>query len=91
MKDHEDEVNFSSLQYETCNTTFSTIQGCQFGYFEAKFVIFGLFSTPLDFFQKWKKAKWNSAFFGHIDFSCQFGGFRDDFDRFLGTGRFLDT
>jgi len=25
-------------------------QGCQFGFFEAKFVIFGLFSTPLAFF-----------------------------------------
>jgi len=24
-------------------------QGCQFGFFEAKFVIFGLFSTPLAF------------------------------------------
>ena len=36
-------------------------QGCQFGFFEAKFVIFGLFSTPLAFFF-WKKAKWNLAF-----------------------------
>ena len=25
-------------------------QGCQFGFFEAKFVIFGLFLTPLAFF-----------------------------------------
>jgi len=25
-------------------------QGCQFGYFEAKFVILGLFSIPLAFF-----------------------------------------
>jgi len=26
------------------------LQGCQFDFFEAKFVIFGLFSTPLAFF-----------------------------------------
>jgi len=28
----------------------ATGQGCQFGIFESKFVIFGLFSTPLAFF-----------------------------------------
>jgi len=39
-------------------------QGCQFGFFEAKFVIFGLFSTPLAFLYLWKKANWNLAFFG---------------------------
>ena len=38
-----------------------------------------------------KKVKWNLAFFGHIDFLCPFGRFKDDFGRFLGTGRFLDT
>jgi len=40
-----------------------TQQGCQFGFFEAKFVNVGLFSTPLAFL----------AFFGHIDFLCRFG------------------
>jgi len=31
------------------------------------------------------------AFFGSIDFLCRFGTFKDDFGRFMGTGRFLDT
>jgi len=29
-------------------------------------------------------------FFGH-SFLCRFGRFNDDFGRFVGTGRFLDT
>ena len=66
-------------------------QGCQFGFFEAKIVIFGLFTTPSAFFYFWKKANWNLAFFGHLDFLCRFGRFKDDFGRFLSTGRFLDT
>ena len=41
-----------------------SMQGCQLGFFEAKFVIFCLFSTPLVFRYFWKKAKWNLAFFG---------------------------
>ena len=62
-------------------------QGCQFGFFEAKFAIFGHFSTPLAFFYFWKKAKCNLAFFvifWRVRFLCRFG-------RFLGTGRFLNT
>jgi len=72
----------------------SPTQGCQFAFFEAKFVMFGLFSILCTFFKNEKRpnAIWIFlAFFGHIDFSCQFGGFKDDFGRFLGTGRFLDT
>ena len=66
-----------------------SVQGCQFGYFEAEFVIFGLFSTLLAFFIFEKRT--NLAFFGHSDFLCRFGKFNDDFGRFLGTGRFLNT
>jgi len=40
------------------------IQGCQFGFFEAKFVIFGFFSTPSAYFYFWKKTKLNLAFLG---------------------------
>jgi len=36
-------------------------RSCQFGFFEAKFVIFGLFSTPLAVSYFWKKAKINLA------------------------------
>ena len=31
------------------------------------------------------------GFFWPLRFLCQFGRFKDDFGRFLGTGRFLDT
>jgi len=31
------------------------------------------------------------AFFGHINFLCRFGRSEDDFGRFMGTGRFLET
>jgi len=31
------------------------------------------------------------AVFGQIGLLCRFGIFKDDFGRFLGTGRFLDT
>ena len=65
-----------------------SMQGCQFGFFEAKFVIFSLFSTPLAFFYFWKKVKFHLAFFmsiwQHSDFLCRFGKFND-------FGRFLDT
>jgi len=43
------------------------VQGCQFGFFEAKFVLFGLFSTPLAFFylKKMPNEIWRFlAFFG---------------------------
>jgi len=46
-------------------------QGCQFGFFEAKFVIFDLFSTLLVFFifEKRPNDIWLFlAFFGHIYF-----------------------
>jgi len=62
-------------------------QGCQFGFFEAKFVIFGLFSTLLAFFMFEKRPDeiWLFlAFFGELDFLYRFGGFLD-------TGRFLNT
>jgi len=29
--------------------------------------------------------------FGELDFLCRFGRFKDDFGRFLVTGRFVDT
>jgi len=51
-----------------------------------------LFST-LGFFIL-EKGQMKFGFFGlfwPIRFLCKFGGFKDDFGRFLGTGRFLDT
>jgi len=51
-------------------------QGCQFGFFEAKFVIFGLFSTLLAFFMFEKRPDeiWLFlAFFGELDFLYRFG------------------
>ena len=62
-------------------------------FFEAKFVIFGLFSTPLAFLFL-KKGQMKFGFFwpfGELDFLCRFRRLKDDFGRFLGTGRFLDT
>jgi len=48
------------------------LQCCQFGYFEAKFIIFGFFSTPLAFiiFGKTPNEIW---LFGQLDFLCRFG------------------
>ena len=68
-------------------------QVCQFGLFEAKFVIFGLFQLLwLFWFLKKGQIKFGFlAFFGELDFLCRFGTFKDDLGRFLGTGRFLDT
>ena len=69
-------------------------QGCQFGFFAAKSVIFDLFCNSFGFFYFWKKAKWNLTFFGlfgELDFLCRFSRLKDDFGRFLATGRFLDT
>jgi len=54
------------------------LQSCQFGFFEAKFVIFGLFSTPLALFvfEKRPNEIWLFlAFFGELDFLCRFGRF----------------
>jgi len=65
--------------------SFTSNQGCQFGFFEAKFVI------EAKAFLRQKNAQWNLNFFGHLDFLCRFGRFKDDFGRFVGTGRFLDT
>ena len=69
----------------------NAVQGCQFGFFEAKFVIFGLFSTPLAFFYFLKKAKWNLfflAFSTESHFLYRFGRFKDDFGRFLALADF---
>jgi len=41
----------------------SSVQGCQFGFVEAKFVIFGLFSIPLDLFLFLKKGQMKFCFF----------------------------
>jgi len=52
------------------------------------------FFNSFGLFYFWKKAKWNWAFlaiFGHLDFLCRFRRFKDNFGRFLGTSRFLDT
>jgi len=51
-------------------------QGCQFDFFEAKFVIFGFFNFGI-------KAKRNLATFGQLDFLCRFDRFIVDFGRFL--------
>jgi len=75
----------------TSNNRVIAEQCCQCGFFEAKFVIFGLFSIPLAFFYFWKKAKWNLAFFGlfgELYYLCRFGRFHDDFGRLPGTGTF---
>jgi len=49
--------------------SFIAEQGCQFGFFEAKFVIFGLFSTPSAFFLFLKKGQIKFGFFWpHIIF-----------------------
>jgi len=65
--------------------SFTSNQGCQFGFFEAKFVI------EAKAFLRQENAQWNLNFFGHLDFLWRFGRFKDDFGRFLSTGRFLDT
>ena len=55
-------------------------------------VIFGLFSTQSFFI--FEKCQMKFALFwpfGELDFLCRFGRFKDDFGRFLVTGRFVDT
>jgi len=53
--------------------TGSRRQGCQFGFFEAKFAIFALFSTPLAFFLVLKKGQMKFGFFGGLYYLCQLG------------------
>ena len=60
------------------NFCFAISQVCQFGFSEAKFEIFGFFSSPL-------------TFFGQLDFLCPFGRLKVDFGRYLDTCAFLDT
>ena len=69
-------------------------QSANIDYFEFFAVLpVWLFSTPLDFFFLRKgQMKFDFlAFLGRLDFLCRFGRFTNDFIRFLGTGRFLDT
>ena len=65
--------NNMATNLHVLTSSYGRRQGCQFGFFEAKFVIFGLFSTPFAFlhFSKKAKCKWNLAFlafFGRIIF-----------------------
>jgi len=61
--------------------------------FEAKFVIFGFFSTPLACWLSFifEKGQMKFGFFGLLDFLCRFDGFKDGFWQISGTGKFLDT
>jgi len=52
-------------------------------------MIFGFFSNTFGFLFL-EKAKSN-LFFWPNRFLCRFGRFKDDFVKFLSTGRFLDT
>jgi len=68
-----------------CSQTISQIegnsekQGCQFGFFEAKFVTFGLLSTPLAFFifdKRPNKIWLFLTFFGELDIYVNLAGFK---------------
>ena len=73
-------VTSSSLIVTNAEQNLKILQGCQFGFFEAKFVIFGFLSSPLAFFSFLEKGE---AFFGQLDFLCRFGRLKDGFGRFL--------
>jgi len=44
-----------AIRLKTPGSTRAKGQGCQFGFCEAKFVILGFLSTPLTFFNFWKR------------------------------------
>jgi len=70
------------------------LQCCQVGFFGPNLSFLAFFQLLRLFFifeKKPKKIWLFLAFFGQLDFLCRFGRFKDDFGRFLGTGRFLST
>jgi len=81
---------FSFWKKAKCNLAFFGLFSqldfvCNFGRFVASFAFF---KSGFFYFGKRPNEIW---LFWPIRFLCKFGGFKDDFGRFLGTGRFLDT